>query len=248
MRSLALALILFSAPLAAQVLPEPGTPNPRLQTVRWQDGQVIRLAALPATGLTVLLEPGERVATVEADGSAVDARVSSERDGLLLIPRREGELGIVTAKTDSRTYRFALRTGTDLMAAYLVRFVDASPTSGQEPIGGPVPTPPPLPLAAPAPLPTMPGIAVWTYRVKGHAEVRPTSIRDDGVRTVISFAEGAPLPAVFAIGASGEEQVVNGYMRSGQFVIDEVCSELVFRIDGKKAVARRNLKPDGTNG
>lgn len=234
MRSLLVATALLSTwPLAAQVLPDPGTPNPRLQTVQWQNGQIIQLTALPATGLTVIFEQGEEVRDLSIDRSRIEARISSERDGVLLIPRRDGDLGSFEVRTDRRSYRFALRTGNDLMAAYVVRFT-SGPAMQELP---PTSTGPAFPMMQSAP--ALPSGTAWTWRIRGDAAVRPASITDDGVRTLIAFPEGAPLPAVFAIGASGDEQVVNGYMRQGVFVIDEIWQELVFRIDAKKATAQR---------
>lgn len=227
--------LLSAAPLAAQVLPEPGTPNPRIQTVRWQTDQIIQLTALPATGLTVVFEQGEQVRDVDVNTARIDARISSEKDSLLLIPKSEGNLGTFEVSTDRRRYGFALRTGNDLMAAYVVRFVSGQamqelPASAEGPA---------FPAMQPAPVPVPNTKGAWTWRIRGDAAVRPATISDDGVRTLIAFPEGAPLPAVFAIGASGDEQVVNGYMRQGVFVIDEIWQELVFRIDAKKATAQR---------
>ena len=80
----------------------------------------------------------------------------------------------------------------------------------------------------------------WGYRLRGDRAVRPLSVRDNGRKTVIEYADGQALPAVFAIGPSGDEEVVDGYMRGGFFVIDRVHEELVFRIDREKATAKRN--------
>lgn len=240
------ALLVSTAPLAAQIVPEPGAANPRLQTVRWQEGQIIQLTALPATGLTLLFEQGERIQRVEADPANVDARISSERDGLLLIPRSEGDIGAIDVVTDRRSYNVALRTGTDLMAAYLVRFVSSAPVPKLQ-SAPPMPMPGAPPMQAPALMP-MPGAQSWSYRVRGDTAVRPQAITDDGVRTTIEFREGVPLPAVFAIGPAGDEQLVNGYMREGRFVIDEVWQELVFRIDARKATAKRSAQPGDAHG
>lgn len=241
MKHVAVAIALSLAPpLAAQVLPEPGAPNPRLQTVRWQDGKTIQLTALPATGLTVLFEPGESVRDLDVNAGRIDARISSERDGLLLIPRSEGNLGTFAVTTDRRQYRFALRTGSDLMAAYLVRFVSGTPSPELPPAM--TMAPPGFPSIQPAVPAAAPSAGSWTWRVKGDAAVRPASISDDGVRTLITFPDGQPLPAIFAIGPAGGEQVVNGYMRQGVFVIDEVWPSLVFRIDARKAIAERIVR------
>ena len=59
---------------------------------------------------------------------------------------------------------------------------------------------------------------------------------------MIEYAPGQSLPAVFAIGPTGDEEVVDGYMRDGLFVIDRVHEELVFRIDKAKATARRHAR------
>lgn len=241
-----LPALMLAPPLSAQVLPEPGATSPRIQTVRWEDGQTIQLTALPATGLTLLFEQGERIRRVEADPANVDARISSERDGLLLIPRSEGDIGAIDVVTDRRSYNFALRTGTDLMAAYLVRFVSGAPVPELQP-PPPMPIPGVPPMQAPA-LTPLPGVESWSYRVRGDAAVRPQAITDDGIRTIIEFREGVPLPAVFAIGPAGDEQLVNGYMREGRFVIDEVWQELVFRIDARKATAKRSARPEAARG
>ncbi len=190
---LILLVLLLPSIAIAQKLPDTDLSNPRIQSVEWTEGQEVLLTALPSSGMTVMLEPGEQIQRVTTGGAAgFDIRVSSERD-------------------------------------YLVRFLYEGATEGQagdtqsEPAGGPT----------------------WSYRLRGDDPVRPQIIRDDAAKTYITYGDGQPLPAVFALGATGEEEVVNGYMRGGNYVIDRVYSELVFRIDGDRATARRNVTPDG---
>lgn len=80
---------------------------------------------------------------------------------------------------------------------------------------------------------------VASYRLRGDRSVRPLRVSDDGARTTIAFAPDQALPAVFAIGPTGEEIAVNGYMRTGEYVIDRVHERLVFRIDRDRATAER---------
>ena len=241
--ALALLLLTLGAPLAAEVIPEPGPASPRIQTVQWRAGETIQLTALPATGLTFLFEPGEEVISFAADPAMLDARIAHERNAMQLFPLREGPLGALRVITSRRSYTFSVRTGSDLMAAYLVRLVS-----------GPMPALPaamatmPQPGFPPVQAPAVSGQSTWSYRLKGDNVVRPAGISDDGIRTTIIFPEGSALPAVFAIGPAGEEQLVNGYMRDGHLMIDEVWQEFVFRIDARKASARRNRAPDGQNG
>lgn len=214
----ALLLALASLPAAAQaqITPVPDAANPRLQTAVWQDGAEIVLTALPQTGLTVMLEPGEQILEVvpgQADVAAIT--VSAERDSFVIVPAPDmGDLSL-RVRSDKRTYPLRIRTESSLLAAYLVRFLYPA-AAGDYSTG-----------------------QVWSYRLKGDKSVRPSAISDDGVRTSIAFAPDQALPAVFALNARGDEEVVNGYMRGDHFVIDRVYPELVFRIDKAKASARR---------
>ncbi|WP_209348253.1 TrbG/VirB9 family P-type conjugative transfer protein [Pontixanthobacter sp. CEM42] len=219
--------VLFTTSLAAQVLPVPSAENPRIQSIAWSAGQEVILTALPKTGLTVLLEPGEEIRRVSVENeSHVDVRVSAEQDSLLIIPQVDDVAARMLVQTNRRNYLFSVQTAFSLSAAYLVKFTFAE-TGANAAYVEPEPTG-----------------KLWTYRLKGDRVVRPAQISDDGIRTRILFGAEQALPAVFAIGPSGDEEVVNGYMRDGVFVIDRVYSELVFRIDKEKATARRNREPD----
>ena len=96
------------------------------------------------------------------------------------------------------------------------------------------------PVFAQEPLPAAATLAEGAaYRQAGDRSVRPASIGDDGAKTYIVWDEDQAMPAVFAIGPSGKEEMVEGYMRGGIFTIDRVYRELVFRIDGDVAKAKR---------
>lgn len=230
MRSLAvLALIL--APIwvaSAQVFPMPGPQSPRIQTVQWISGQPIVLTALPDTTLTVMLEPGEAIRRATLSGSrAWDVSVSAEADSFQITPQVGAAPASLAIETDGRSYEFTLETGRGLMAAYLVRLEYGPPAFEAE--AGYTDTIADL---------------TWSYRLRGDREVRPLSVRDNGEKTVITYAPGQALPAVFAKGATGDEEVVDGYMRGDVFVIDRVHEELVFRIDRERATAKRNRRED----
>ena len=223
--------LVFALPATAQILPDPGPTNPRLQTVTWQNGQRIILTALPMTGLTVVLQPGERIV---ADSLAFpeqwDRRISPERDSFHVTPRIPDAESALTVTTDRRESLFTLQTGDNLNAALLVQVLGSGPRPA---------SPPPASLAGQPAAP-----ASWTYRVRGDSSVRPQAMGDDGTRTRILFAPGQSLPAIFAIGPTGDEEVVNGYMRGDTFEIDRVYERLVFRIDKDKATARRSGEPE----
>jgi hypothetical protein len=81
--------------------------------------------------------------------------------------------------------------------------------------------------------------AASAYRLSGEKSLRPSRIGDDGTHMYLEWDEEQALPAVFALNALGEEEMVDGYMRSGVFTIDRVHRDLVFRIGKKRAQAKR---------
>ncbi len=230
-RFLALLLAMTLAPATqAQVVPNLELDNPRLQTVQWEDGLEVLLTVMPSTGVTVMLEQGERIERVTlSNPTDFDIRVSPEGNSLLVLPNGQDLTGRMVIDTDRRSYPFSVRTGEGLTAAYLVQFTygDHSPATQAETAAS----------AADRPR--------WTYRLRGDNEVRPQDISDDGARTYITYYPSQALPAVFAIGQTGDEEMVNGHMRGDVYVIDRVYSELVFRLDGERARAHRNAQPEG---
>ena len=83
------------------------------------------------------------------------------------------------------------------------------------------------------------GPQVTSYRVSGEKSLQPWRINDDGVHMYLEWSDEQALPAVFALNAIGEEEIVDGYMRQGIFTIDRVHVRLVFRIGKKRARAER---------
>jgi type IV secretion system protein VirB9 len=216
-----LLLALASAPAAAQVAPTPGFDDPRLQTVAYDPARPTRLVAFPGSNLTVILLPGDRIAqTVLSDPSAFDVKVTEAQDSLNIVPLRADAAATLLIDTPLRRYEFDLDTGDGLAAAYVVRFVDPSR------------------MAPPAPVPAAQALT-GEYRLTGEQALLPSRIGDDGERTYIEWGKYQSLPAVFGIGTTGQEEVVDGYMRDGVFTIDRVYGELVFRVDKKRARAQR---------
>lgn len=199
--------------------------DPRLQTVAYDPAGPVRLVAFPSATLTVMLLPGDRIERVTvSDPDAYDVRITGHADGLNIDARRPGAATTLLVDTSTRRYEFDIAAGEGLAAAYMVRFVAEA---GE-------PATPPLAVSPPDPA-SLTGI----YRVSGERALRPALITDDGLRTYIEWGAEQSLPAVFGIGPTGAEEVVDGHMRGDRFTIDRVYSGLVFRIDRKSAKARR---------
>lgn len=219
------ALLILGTPASANTFPQPSADSPRIQTAEWQLGQPTVLTAIPDTPLTVMLEPGEEImrVTLSADRDWA-VKVSTSLDSFTVLPELGARPASLAVETLEKSYDFTMQIGNEPMAAYLVRFVRSreTPSPGSETW-------------------VEPGEARFQYRLRGDKVLRPSEIFDDGNKTWIGFEEAQALPAIFAIGPTGEEQIVNGYVRGSYFVIDRVYNELVFRIDKDKATARRQV-------
>jgi type IV secretion system protein VirB9 len=220
---LALLAMLSAIPAAAQVRPEPGTGDPRVQSVEYNAEQVVLLQAAPGYQISVEFAPDERIENVAlGDSGAWQATPNKRGDHLFIKPLQSGTSTNMTVLTDSRLYAFELRplSGPATDMAYTVRFRypgTAAVTPEGETAAG---TEPPR----------------GRYRLSGDRAIRPSGIDDDGAKTYIEWAADTALPAVYSVDAKGREALVNGNMRDGIFVIDSVVTRLVFRLD--KQIAR----------
>ena len=78
-----------------------------------------------------------------------------------------------------------------------------------------------------------------TYKLSGDRALRPARVTDDGRRTTIEWGEDQALPAVFGVGPTGAEEVVDSHMLDGATILERVWPELVFRMDDERARAKR---------
>ncbi|HEV2864984.1 MAG TPA: TrbG/VirB9 family P-type conjugative transfer protein [Allosphingosinicella sp.] len=222
----ALALALAPGALPAQVQPQPGTGDPRVQTVDYDPDQVVLLQAAP--GYQVTLEFGdERIENVAVGDSGSWQVTANRRGDFLFVKPLQAAPTNMTVVTDSRVYLFELSPiyGADAGMAYTVRFRYPAPEGAaaeeETAQGGPDDAP------------------QGRYRLSGARSLRPSAISDDGVHTYIEWPAERTLPAVYTVDGQGRESLVNGAMRDEVFVIDEVVRRLVFRIDDREARAER---------
>lgn len=223
MRHLLLILLATGATAApGAIRPTPGSVDPRIQSVLYDPGQVVVLEGAPGFEIMVEFGSDERIESV-AVGDSASWQISSTKNGghLFIKPASGGVATNMTVVTDSRSYAFELQPASgDDVAPFMVRFR--------------YPAPPP---SAAVPVPT-PGAAA-EYRVSGASQLRPASVRDDGLKTYLRWRSDQPLPAVYGVDAAGRETLVNGGMRDGTFVVDGVFDRLIFRADRWRAAARR---------
>lgn len=225
-----LLLFLAATPitsLSAQVRPQPGPGDPRLQTIDYVADQVVLVEAALGYQVTIDLAPDEQVQSV-AVGDSGSWQISADRAGnhLFLKPLRLPADTNMTVRTNVRLYAFDLAavSSPSSNTPYLVRFrfpaiatlENGTELSGEEGIVG-------------------------HYRLSGSVALRPAGISDDGERTTIEWPQNAALPAVYVVDSAGREAVANGYMRGEHYVIDSISPRLIFRLDKRSARATRYI-------
>lgn len=225
MRAFALGVLLVATPVTAQE--ELGN-DPRYRMVEYRTGGVFQLPVSSETPQTILFAPGERILSVLlGDPGDYSVSVSGSGDSLLLQVKGNASPTIMNVRTDMRSYEIELIAGGYVLVPHVIHFSRSKDAQ---------PTPEDLPLPEP--------LAGTSYRISGSRELRPASISDDGSKTFIVWRDDQAMPAIFALGPTGQEEMVDGYVRAGVFTIDRVYRRIVFRIDRKTATARRIFKND----
>jgi type IV secretion system protein VirB9 len=216
---------LAAAPLSAsaQVRPQPGQGDPRIQSIEYDADQVVQIQAAPGYQVTLELGSDELIENV-AVGDSGAWQVTANRNGsrLFVKPVQSSVTTNMTVITNVRTYAFELVPlfGPSPEMAYTIRFRYPAPATAQ--------------ASAEAEL-----IVEGRYRLSGERTLRPSRISDDGRHTYIEFPRDSAIPAIYAVDDRGQESLVNGMMRDDLFVIDSVVPRIVFRIDRHMARATR---------
>ena len=233
MRYSAAILLLLSSPALAQGF---AANDSRVQTLAYEEGGVLTLQTSAETSQTVLFAQGERIQSIiVSDPGAYFITVSGSGDSLTLRANGPSSLAMMSVRTEARSYDFELVSGRTRTIPIVLRVSQVAERQEE---------------STPAPI-YSPSVALpkYDYRVSGDQALQPSSISDDGERTYIEWQSDRPMPATFAVGSGGQEQIVDGYVRDGIFTIDRVYSRLIFRIDKQSALARRETGrgSDGRN-
>ncbi|TCM15080.1 type IV secretory pathway VirB9-like protein [Novosphingobium sp. PhB165] len=221
MRSLALLLVLAAGAASAQELP---AIDPRIVALPVTGTGLLSLRTASDVTQTLMFRQGEQIVSVIlSDPTGFNVMVSGAGDSLALRAMRPSAFGVMSVRTNMRSYEFELTAGTPQSVPAVVRLVNPPPPS--------FPVPPVMQAGG--------GSQQSTYRLSGNKTLLPTSIRDDGAKTYIEWKGDRAMPATFALGPTGNEQMVDGYVRGGVYTIDRVYETLIFRIDKEHARATR---------
>jgi type IV secretion system protein VirB9 len=235
---MAAAMLLTANVAFAQVAaPRPlsGPVDPRIRTITYDPGAVITLRGYLGYQMMITFDPDERIENVSIGDSLAWQVTPNRRATLLFLKPIEANASTnMTVVTTLRRYTFQLRAGeasgpNDPSIVYELRFAYLDKP------------PPAAPKAAPKEE-TIPASELnFSYTVKGSKGMTPTRVFDDGRFTYFEFPPGLDSPAVFVIGPTGQEELVNNQVRGRYNVIDVVAKQFVLRY-GK---GKTNVTNDG---
>lgn len=225
MRKLAILALLLAVPAWSQVRPVALGNDSMQQSVPYAEGQTVVLEAAVGYQLTVQLGDNEKIErAVTGDSSRWQVLAPLGTNQFYVQPMPQSLTTNLSLVTNRHHYSFLL--------------VPAEAMSSSKPLTVSFRYSDPAP-EAPAPQVATPAQPAGEYSLSGDKMLRPSLIWDDGQKTYLDWPPSLEMPAVFAIGPDGQEQLVNGYMRGDKYVIDAVYGRLLFRLDQQTARADR---------
>jgi type IV secretion system protein VirB9 len=199
--------------------------DPRIRTLFYDPNRVVRLDAVLGYEMMVQFAPDERIENVAiGEGSTWQVTPNKEANLLFIKPMDHAAHTNMTVVTDRRAYLFEL-TARDVLGVgaqpmtYVLRFA--------------YPPPPVMATPAPPPKPAPPERRNTAYAYTGARDLVPSAVFDDGRFTYFQWPPSAATPAVFVVGADGQESLAEYSHRDGFQVVEQLAPRFRLR-DGKK--------------
>ncbi len=199
--------------------------DPRIRVIPYDPDRVFSLVG--HLGYQMMIEFGmdEQIENVSI-GDSLGWQVTPNRRATLLFlkPLTLDATTNMTVVTNQRRYAFSLsadevRKANDPALIYTLRFAyPPAPVVAPEPVAEPEPSPPPEPVQL-----------NFNYSFSGSRSTAPARVFDDGIFTYFQFAPEADAPAIFVVGADGEEELANAQARAGSIVIDRIARTFILR-------------------
>lgn len=244
-----IALLVLWIPAGHAQAPQsaPAATDPRIRVITYDPNQVIALRGHLGYQMMIEFAPDEQIENVSI-GDSLGWQVTPNRRATLLFlkPVERDATTNMTVVTTQRSYTFALSAReaqgpNDPDMIYTLRFdYPPPPVSEVVPVVEPEPPPPPEPIQL-----------NFAYSVSGSRSAAPARVFDDGVFTYFQFAPETDAPAIFVVGADGQEELANAQARAGSMVIDRIARSFVLRYGRERAVVHNDAfieTPAATDG
>jgi type IV secretion system protein VirB9 len=243
--SLALAL---SAPHAAQ--------DSRLQTLVYDADAVVRIDGRVKVQTTIKFAPDEIIENIAiGDSAAWQVQPNKAQTIIFVKPLEPAARTNMTVVTDKRTYLFDLVASPKSAALYVLQFrypelekaaeearlAAIAEAEAQAQLAAAAPDPA-TGVPAGAANPADPAKLNFAWASAGTPELLPSRTYDDGEAVFLTWAPGAPIPAILVTNAEGDEGPVNYTTRGDTVVVDGVPAKIVLR-SGRDTATLTNTGP-----
>ena len=239
--SLALAL---AVPAAAQ--------DSRLQTLVYNADAVVRIDGRVKVQTTIKFAPDEIIENVAiGDSAAWQVQPNKAQTILFVKPLDLAARTNMTVVTDKRTYLFDLVASPKAAPLYVLQFrypelekaaeearlAAIAEAEAQAALAAAAPEQSAATAAAPDPAELN-----FAWATAGKAELLPIRAYDDGDAVFLTWAPGAPVPAILISNDDGDEGPVNYTTRGDTVVVDGVPARIILR-SGKDIATLTNTGP-----
>ena len=249
-------LLLWLVPIAsADETPEPSPFDSRIQSVVYNSGDVVVVAARSGRGVRIVFSPNEKILDVASGftegwelverGNILFLKAKSLQGdgGVALSPQAERWNTNLMVTTNQRLYDFDLRlVGAAEGIAYRIEFqypaeekakaqAKAVEKKSLDKLSRKMPP------------------KNWKYSLqasKNATSITPSLAYDDGNFTYLKFPNNRDFPVAFLVAADGSESLVNSHVDGDTLVVHRVAPQFVLRF-GKAVVTVFNdsFDPDG---
>lgn len=247
--SLALALAVpAAAPLSAQ--------DSRLQTLVYDADAVVRIDGKVKVQTTIKFAPDEVIENVAiGDSAAWQVQPNKAQTIIFVKPLEPSARTNMTVVTDKRTYLFDLVASPKSAALYVLqfRYPELEKAAEEARLAAIAEAEAQAQLAAAAPDPATglpagignpadPSKLNFEWASAGTPELLPSRTYDDGEAVFLTWAPGAPIPAILVTNAEGDEGPVNYTTRGDTVVVDGVPAKIILR-SGRDTATLTNTGP-----
>ncbi len=215
----------------AAVTPNGTGYDQRIKTVRYNPDDVYRVRVRLGTATLIQLEEGETLETPESGLGIGDANgwtIAVRGNNIFMKPKMRSPDTNINLVTNKRTYAFSLESvESDSNAAYILRFDYPEP----EPSVWEQQNQEQRLACTDVPMPAGDHIN-YDYWGWGDSEIAPSFIWDDGRFTCMKYPRNSETPAIYRVGADGEEMMVNSHTQDDTIVVHTTANEFRLRLGG----------------
>lgn len=242
LRSARLSLALLALALAPAAPAAAG--DPRLRTLVYDEGAVVRIEGRVKVQTSIKFAPDEAIENVAiGDSAAWQVQPNKAQSILFVKPLEPSARTNMTVVTDKRTYLFDLVASPGNAPLYVMqfRYPELEKAAEEARLAAEAEAEREAALAAAGPSAAELAAARDPYAVvdparlnfawaaAGAAALLPTRTYDDGDAVFLTWTTGTPIPAILVTNEDGEEGPVNFTVRGETVVVDGVPPQLILR-------------------